>query len=246
MVVYNPLNIRARRRGGSRGRVPGGTPKAVRVDGPDGKEVPAQIEGGKVLFLAKVPSVGYAVYDVQPAPRAASERSTLKVTAVVARERALPRAPRRRTATSEHLRQELNKELLSAPVRLAITTDAPRQWPAWNMDFDDQQRAPRAYVGGPAKVRIVENGPARVALEVTRETEGSKFVQTVRLSAGDAGNRVEIANAIDWKTWRPTSRPSFRWPRPTGWPPTTGTSAPSSGRPPKSGSSKSPRTSGST
>ncbi len=41
--------------------------------------------------------------------------------------------------------------------------------------------------------------PARVAVEVTREFEGSKFVQTVRLAAGDAGNRVEFANSIDWK-----------------------------------------------
>ncbi len=40
----------------------------------------------------------------------------------------------------------------------------------------------------------------RVALEIARETEGSTFVQTVRLSAGDAGNRVEVANALDWMT----------------------------------------------
>ena len=35
--------------------------------------------------------------------------------------------------------------------------------------------------GGPATVRIVENGPARVALSVSREMDGSKFVQTIRL-----------------------------------------------------------------
>jgi alpha-mannosidase len=40
----------------------------------------------------------------------------------------------------------------------------------------------------------------RVSIEVTRETEGSKFVQTISLAEGDAGNRVEFANAIDWKT----------------------------------------------
>jgi alpha-mannosidase len=67
------------------------------------------------------------------------------------------------------------------------------------MDWDQVHTAPRGYVSGTAAARIVENGPARVALEVTREFEGSKFVSTVRLSAGDAGNRVEFANAIDWK-----------------------------------------------
>ena len=34
----------------------------------------------------------------------------------------------------------------------------------------------------------------------TRETEGSKFVQTIRLSAGDARNRVEFGNVIDLNT----------------------------------------------
>ena len=72
------------------------------------------------------------------------------------------------------------------------------------MDFEDQQRAPRAFVGGPVKTRIVENGPIRVALEITRETEDSKFVQTISLSAGDTGNRVEFGNVIDWKTKQAT------------------------------------------
>ena len=68
------------------------------------------------------------------------------------------------------------------------------------MDWADQQKPPRGFVVSPATMRVVENGPARVAVEVTRETEGSRFVQTIRLAAGDGGNRIEIDNAIDWKT----------------------------------------------
>src|SRR5581483_570998 len=68
----------------------------------------------------------------------------------------------------------------------------------WNMDWDQVHAAPRAYVTGPAKIRIAENGPARVGVEITRDFEGSHFVTTVRLSAGDAGDRVEFHNAIDW------------------------------------------------
>ena len=45
--------------------------------------------------------------------------------------------------------KSLNKELLSAPIRLAISTDVPKQYPAWNMDFDQEQAAPRAYVERP-------------------------------------------------------------------------------------------------
>ena len=83
--------------------------------------------------------------------------------------------------------KKTNKEILSAPVRLAFQTEKPKQWPAWNMDWEDQQKPPRSYVSGPAKVRIVERGPVRVALEITRESEGSKFVQKIQLSAGEAG-----------------------------------------------------------
>jgi alpha-mannosidase len=46
----------------------------------------------------------------------------------------------------------------------------------------------------------VESGPVRVAVEISRETEDSKFVQTISLAAGDAGKRVVFGNSIDWKT----------------------------------------------
>ena len=66
-MVYNPLNIAREDVVEANVAFPGGMPKAVRVIGPDGKEAPAQLEDGKVLFLAQVPSVGYAVYHVVPA-----------------------------------------------------------------------------------------------------------------------------------------------------------------------------------
>src|ERR1700691_3592969 len=66
IVVFNPLNI-AREEVVEAGiEFSGGMPSAVSVIGPDGKETPSQISNGKVLFVASVPSVGYAVYDVQP------------------------------------------------------------------------------------------------------------------------------------------------------------------------------------
>jgi alpha-mannosidase len=77
------------------------------------------------------------------------------------------------------------------------------------MDWDQEQAAPKAYVSGEARVRVLENGAARVAVEVSRETSGSKFVQTIRLSAGDAGKRVEFKNAIDWNTKESNLKATF-------------------------------------
>jgi alpha-mannosidase len=107
------------------------------------------------------------------------------------------------------LDKTIGKELLAGPARLAISYDNPQQWPAWNMDWDQEQTPAKAYVGGPAKIRVAENGPVRVALEVSRETAGSAFVQTIRLSAGDAGRRVEFENVIDWNTKESNLKAAF-------------------------------------
>jgi alpha-mannosidase len=143
--------------------------------------------------------VGYAAYDVAPA-EASNSGSELKVTASSLENVRYRVQLNEGGDVSSIYDKSLRRELLAASVRLAISTDVPRQYPAWNMEFDQEQAAPRAYVGGPAKIRIKENGPVRVSLEVTRETEKSTFVQTISLSAGDAGNRVEFGNAIDWRT----------------------------------------------
>jgi alpha-mannosidase len=214
VVVYNALEIPREDVVEATLSFPSGAPQAVRVFGPEGRETPAQVlskrdDGAtRILFLAKVPSVGFAVYDVRTAAKPAS-RGALKI----------------KDGTLENARYKVQvdangdiaslydktvkKEMLQAPARLALQTEKPRNWPAWNMDWADREKAPRAYVQGPAQIRIVEDGPARVALEVARETEGSRFVQTIRLSAGDAGARVEIGNVIDWKTGEASLKATF-------------------------------------
>jgi len=215
VVVYNPLNIEREDVVEASVSFAGGAPKAVRVYAPDGREVPAQVTGvrdgaAQVLFLARAPSVGYAVYDVRAADAPSdTPASELKVT-----NSSLENARYRLTLdangdVSSIFDKRLGRELLSAPARLAFQTERPHDWPAWNMDWTDRQKPPRAYVGGAAKVRVAENGAARVALEVVRETEGSKFAQTIRLSAGDAGNRVEFGNVIDWQSREAALKATF-------------------------------------
>src|SRR5437660_8099546 len=208
IVVYNPLNVEREDLVEASVTFNGGAPRAVRVAAPDGKEVPAQLTNGKVLFVAKVPSVGFAVYDVQPADSFFSW-GDLKVTESSLENARYRVAIDKKGDVSSIFDKKLNRELLSAPLRLAISTDTPRQWPAWNMDFEDVQRPPRRFVSGPAKIRVVENGRVRVAVEVERETEGSRFIQPVRLSAGDGGNRVEFSNVIDWKTKEANLKATF-------------------------------------
>ncbi|HTS13335.1 MAG TPA: glycoside hydrolase family 38 C-terminal domain-containing protein [Candidatus Limnocylindrales bacterium] len=205
IVVYNPLNIEREDVAEANVSFPGGMPKGVRVTGPDGKETLAQIEPGengaaKVLFVAKVPSVGFAVYDIQASDEAPGANPDLHVSESELENGRYVVKIDENGDVSGIYDKDVKQQLLSAPARLAFETEKPHDWPAWNMDWADQQKPPRGYVDGPAKIRVVENGPMRVAVEIERESEGSKFVQTVRLSAGDAGNRVEFGNSIDWHT----------------------------------------------
>ena len=207
LVIFNPLNIAREDVVEATVNFPGGLPKSVHVVGPDGRERPAQIENGKVLFEAGVPSVGYAVYLVEPGAVASSPQ--LRVSG-----RELENEYYRVTIddngdVSSIFDKTSGRELLAAPARLAISSDNPKQWPAWNMDWDQEQAKPREYVGGPAKIRVVENGPVRVAIEVSRETAGSHFVQTIRLAAGDPGKRVEFGNVIDWDTRESNLKATF-------------------------------------
>jgi alpha-mannosidase len=207
LVVFNPLNIEREDVVEATVNFPEGMPSSVRVTDPNGREVPSQTSEGKVLFAARVPAVGYAVYDVQPAPTPA--KGEIQVS-----ENSLENPYYRVKLNADGdvasiFDKSVGKELLSAPARLAISYDNPSQWPAWNMDWDQEQAAPKAFVGGAARVRVLENGAARVAVEVSRETNGSKFVQTIRLSSGDAGKRVEFKNAIDWNTKESNLKATF-------------------------------------
>ena len=193
VVVYNPLNIAREDVVEAAVEFPGAAPSAVRVFGPDGEEVPAQLEDGKVVFLAKAPSVGYAVYDVRRAQTPAAPKS-LKVSS-----NSLENARYRVSLDANGdvasiLDKSLGKELLAGAHAACHLQRRSHAVAGLEHGFRPGTGGAACLRGRAAKIRVVENGPARVAVEVSRASEGSKFVQTVRLSAGDAGNRVEFGN----------------------------------------------------
>ncbi|MGA8538566.1 MAG: glycoside hydrolase family 38 C-terminal domain-containing protein, partial [Terriglobales bacterium] len=208
IVIFNPLNIAREEVVEASIEFPNGLPNTVQVIGPDGKETPAQISNGKVLFVARAPSVGYAVYDVQPGA-AVGVTASLRVSENSLENQYYSVKLNQDGDVFSIFDKSIGRELLANPARLAISYDNPVQWPAWNMDWDQEQAAPKAYVSGLARIRVVERGPVRVAVEVSRETAGSRFVQTILLSAGDAGKRVEFENVIDWNTRESNLKATF-------------------------------------
>jgi len=188
-------------------------PENIQVFGPDGKEVPSQItaRNGNILefiFLARTPSIGLAVFDVREVQRPLS-RTDLKVSSNALENEYYKVTIAPNGNIYSIFDKNLGRELLSAPARLEFLSEKPRQFPAWNMDWKDRQRTPIDYLDKDAVIRVVENGPVRVAIEVKRKGRNSEIVQIIRLSAGNAGKRVEIVNRIDWKSTGVSLKASF-------------------------------------
>ncbi|HOX27876.1 MAG TPA: glycoside hydrolase family 38 C-terminal domain-containing protein [bacterium] len=214
VIVYNPLAIAREDIAKAKINFAGAAPAAVRVYAPDGKEVPSQIinkNGGafEIAFLAKAPSVGFAVYDVSKSDKPCSMATGLKVTEKGLENKAYRVRLDGNGDVASIFDKTTGRELLSGPAQFVFLEDSPREYPAWNVDWDDRSLPPLDYVHGPAKVRIAENGPARVSIEVTRVYKGSTYVQNIRLSAGGAGDRLEFDNALDWRTQGACLKVSF-------------------------------------
>lgn len=72
--------------------------------------------------------------------------------------------------------------------------DRPRAWDAW--DIDETYENIGMEITDVDSIEIVEQGPLRVAVGVTRTWRSSSFVQTYRLLSGSS--RIDIDTRIDW------------------------------------------------
>lgn len=152
------------------------------------------------LFLARVPSVGMATYDVREVTKPASEHTGLSVSGNTLENTYYKVTLANNGDIESVYDKKAGRELLSAPSRLAFLHEEPSAWPSWNMDWNDRQKPPIGYLDQDAKIRVLENGPVRVALEVTRKGMNSTIQQVISLSAGAAGNHVEVSNILDWQS----------------------------------------------
>jgi alpha-mannosidase len=202
LIVYNPVSAIRRDQVEATVHFTGPAPTAIRVvDRTNAQEVPAQIldrqsNQARILFLADVPSVGFKVFEVRSG---ASKRATssLKVTQSSLENARYAAKLDSNGDLASIIDKEADRELLKAPIRLELRDDPSPDKPAWRILFDTVSAPPREYVTAP-QVRIVERGPARVAVEITRKAAGSTFVQRIKLA--DGGDRLEIENLIDWKS----------------------------------------------
>jgi alpha-mannosidase len=80
--------------------------------------------------------------------------------------------------------------------QLQAFKDLPTRYDAWNIDPGTLDQPPALLTQTDA-VEVVEKGPMRGVIRVTRHWQNSKFVQQIVLKAGS--DEAEVVNDIDWQ-----------------------------------------------
>ena len=188
-------------------------PASVSVFDRNGKETPSQVIAKKanklsVIFVAQVPSSGMSVYDIREGS-ANNQASALSVTKSTL-ENGYYKVRFASNGDIESIfDKKASKEILSKPASLEFQQERPNEWPAWNMDWKDRQKAPVDFMNHEAELTVLEKGPVRVTLQVTRKGQNSEITQLFSLSAGNAGKRLEVTNKIDWQSREVSLKASF-------------------------------------
>lgn len=186
--------------------------KAIKVVDINGKEVPSQIvsKQGKemnIVFLATVDSVGYKVYDVQVADKKYSKKTDLVVTEHTLENSKYRIMFNKNGDIGSIVDKKLQVQLLSKPIKLALQHNlGALNYPSWEMRKEDIDSEPYAYANTP-EFEIVEKGPARIAIKVTRNAGCSKIEQVVSLDS--AGESIRVDNFIDWQDRRTLLKAQF-------------------------------------
>ncbi len=186
--------------------------KYIKVVDKNNKEVPSQIvaKNGKeldIVFLASVESVGFKVYDVRVSDKKYTKATDLKVTEHTLENSKYRIMLNKNGDIGSIVDKKLKIQLLSKPIKLAAMHDIGElNYPSWEMRKEDIDAEPYGYANTP-EFEIVENGPARIAVKITRHIESSKIEQVIYLESG--GKSIRVDNFIDWLERRSLLKAQF-------------------------------------
>jgi alpha-mannosidase len=204
VLVFNPL---AWQRSGLTTvdvEMPSDTPNGVSVLDAHNHVLPSEVLGSNdktnsyhLRVEAKdVPSLGYSLLHVIPGQRpfvtdlkasgTTIENAALKVTV----------DPQTGCITSLYDKKAQFETLAQGACgnELIAFKDTPKEYDAWNIDADFEQVSTKLDKAD--SVELVEKGPLKAVIRVTRTWQSSKFVQDITLY--DGVDRVDVVNDIDW------------------------------------------------
>lgn len=184
--------------------------KAYAIYDDKGAKVASQmLQGGKMSFVAKVPSVGYAVYDLRVAGKAAVSGKTADSGAVVLQKAAdVTRVENSVYAVTldkngdfcSIVDKRCGRELVSAdkPFRLALFTKNPSYvWPAWEILRSTMEAEPEAIPA--SSVKVTSDGPMGKTVTVVRELGKTRIEQEILLHEGALAERIDVRCRVHWE-----------------------------------------------
>jgi alpha-mannosidase len=177
----------------------GANPESVRYGGEEPAGVQIVEEEGARYALFQEQSAedghGYTVYDLRGAP---SEQ----INPFIVTERLLDNGILRVELDENGLITRIHDQVRDREVmepgatgnQLQLFEDKPLFWDAWDVDVYYQEQG--RVITELDSVEVLEEGPVRGALRITRSFGNSKIVQTVRIAANS--RRLEFATTVDW------------------------------------------------
>jgi alpha-mannosidase len=149
-----------------------------------------------LVDIKNVPAMGYTVLHVVPETEPAA--SDLKVSGLTIENANLRVTvdPKSGCITSLFDKRSNFESLASGACGNQLQTfkDTPQDYDAWNIDPGTlDHMTPIAVVDS---VDLIEKGPLRAVIRVSRTWQNSKFVQDITLYAG--ADQVDVVNDIDW------------------------------------------------
>ena len=103
--------------------------------------------------------------------------------------------------------KKINKELLKEPIVTGLFNyNGSEEWPAWEMNYDEANKAPDRIPQLVSK-KIIENGPARIAIEIIQKDDRSTFKSIISLT--NDGQIVSVNNEIEWQSLRTMAKNIF-------------------------------------
>ncbi len=205
VLVFNPLAWERGGRAEVQVQMPSGGGDQVSVLDDKGRAVPSQVlqhdaaTGQYKLLIdaSAVPSMGYRVLRVVPGKK--SFESDLK-TSGMTMENADLRVqidPKTGCITSLFDKKDSFETLKAGSCgnQLQAFKDTPKQYDAWNIDPGTFDVAP-TLLDMADQVQMVEQGPLRSVVRITRHWQSSKFVQEIALYTGS--DQVDVSTDVDW------------------------------------------------
>ncbi len=171
----------------------------------DGNEMPSQIvaKSGKnltIAFIAELISFEHKIYEIRCADRPCEIKTDINATNHSIENSKYKVIFNKNGDIAYVYDKKLKRQIIDKPIKMALLRDTGSlAYPSWEITKQDIDREPYCYANTP-QFTLLENGPARASIKITREMEHSTIAQVVTLDS--EGECINVNNFVDWKTRR--------------------------------------------